>query len=160
MNTIDLAPAVEDGPARLRTLMPAMFRHEGTWKGVYRHYSADADLIDEHDAQVICEFPTSGPHVYIQHNLFRWPDGTTKTAVLPAVLRQGKLWWDVATFSGWGWETDFGIILLNLTRKDDPGAVFFEMITLGDGDRSRARTWQWFKNGTLFRRTLCDETRV
>ena len=83
-----------------------------------------------------------------------------KTATLPAVMKGGKLWWDVEEFSGWGWETEFGIILLNLKRKDDPGACFHEMITLGDDGENRARTWQWFKDGALIRRTLCDERRA
>lgn len=143
-----------------RQAMPGMLRHEGVWRGVYRHFQPDATLIDAHEAQVECEFPTDGPYVYVQHNTFTWADGATKKATLPAVFHDGKLWWDVDAFTGWGWESEFGLILLNLTRKDDPGANFFEMITLSDTGRHRARTWHWFKDGALIRRTLCDEIRV
>ena len=137
-----------------------MLRHEGVWSGVYRHFSPDATLLEQHEARIECVFPTSGPYVYVQHNTFTWTNGEIKTTSLPAVFRDGKLWWDVETFEGWAWESEFGIILLNLFRKDDPGANFLEMITLSDSGQHRARTWHWFKNGALIRRTTCDETRV
>ena len=146
--------------AAFRAAMPGMMRHEGVWEGVYRHLGPDAELVDQHDARIECIFPASGPHVYVQQNTFTWPDGAVKKATLPAIFRDGKLWWDVETFSGWAWETAFGLVLLNLARKDDPGANFFEMIALGESGLHRARTWHWFKDGALTRRTLCDEIRV
>ena len=79
---------------------------------------------------------------------------------LPGVYREGRLWWDTETFHGSAWETHDGMILLNLERKDDPGARFFEIIVMGETGKHRARTWHWFKDGKLFKRTLCDEWRV
>ena len=49
---------------------------------------------------------------------------------------------------------------LRLERKDEPGVRFTEMIELSDDGRSRARTWQWFRDGVPFKRTLCDEWRI
>ncbi|WP_374142045.1 hypothetical protein [Sphingomonas sp.] len=144
----------------LTQVMPTLLRHEGLWRGVYRHVDADGVLVDQHDVSVRCEFPEDGPYAYIQYNHFTWPDGREHRAVLPGILRDGKLWWDVETFHGYSWETEDGILLLNLTRKDEPGANFFEMITMGDTGEFRSRTWQWFRDGKLYRRTLCDEQRV
>jgi hypothetical protein len=144
----------------LKLFMPTILRHEGTWEGVYRHIDRVGEQIDIHNVRIVCEFPTSGPYAYIQHNHFMWEDGRETKAVLPGVLRDGKLWWDVETFEGYSWETDDGILLLNLTRKDEPNANFFEMITLGSTGKHRSRTWQWFKDGALYKRTLCDEWRV
>jgi hypothetical protein len=31
---------------------------------------------------------------------------------------------------------------------------------MSDDGRTRARTWQWFRDGTPYQRTLCDEWRV
>lgn len=152
--------ALSEPVRTFRQAMPGMLRHEGIWRGVYRHFGPDATLIETHDAQVECEFPPNGPYVYVQHNRFTWANGATKKATLPATFRGGKLWWDVGAFSGWGWESAFGLILLNLTRKDDPGANFFEMITLSETGQHRARTWHWFKDGALIRRTHCDETLI
>lgn len=143
-----------------RAAMPGMLRHEGVWEGAYRHISEDGQTVDFHDAIVECEFPDEGPYAYIQRNTFTWDNGEIKKATLPAIFCDGKLWWDVETFSGWGWETEFGLILLNLNRKDDPGANFYEMIAMGASGEQRARTWHWFKDGALFRRTLCDEKRL
>jgi hypothetical protein len=35
-----------------------------------------------------------------------------------------------------------------------------EVIVMGEGGQHRARTWHWFRDGRLVRRTLCDEQRV
>jgi hypothetical protein len=35
-----------------------------------------------------------------------------------------------------------------------------EVIVMGEGGHHRARTWHWFREGRLVRRTLCDEQRV
>ncbi len=53
-----------------------------------------------------------------------------------------------------------GLIPLNLERKDDPGARFFEIIVMSEDGLTRARTWHWFKGGRLIKRTLCDERHV
>jgi hypothetical protein len=144
----------------LARAMPSLAAHAGVWAGVYRHLDAEGRLIDQHRARIRCEFPAAGPYAYIQHNLFQWDDGREYHATLPGILRDGRLWWDVETFSGVSWEAGDGVILLNLTRKDDPGAHFIEMITLFPSGQHRARTWHWFKDGRLFKRTLCDETRM
>lgn len=142
-------------------LMPAMMAHEGVWQGTYRHIDANGVTVDEHAAKVTCEFPDHGPPHYIQTNVFTWPDGRTQTASLPGTYRDGALWWDTPAFHGKAWETNSGLILLELWRKDVPGAWFWEMICMAQGANTRARTWHWFDaNGQLFRRTLCDETRV
>ncbi len=144
----------------LAEIMPEMCRHAGLWRGTYRHVDRDNQPLDQHEAQVECLFPTSGPYAYIQQNLFTWPDGREYRSVLNGVLRDGRLWWDNAMFHGCAWETHFGLILLNLDRKDEPGSNFYEVICLGQSGRDRARTWHWFKNGALYKRTLCDEVLV
>lgn len=144
----------------LKQAMPGLARHGGTWKGIYRHVDAQGALIDMHHATVRCEFPDTGIFAYLQHNHFEWEDGRETRAVLPGVLRDDRLWWDVDTFEGYSWETRDGILLLNLNRKDEPGANFFEMITIGSTGEHRSRTWQWFRDGKLYKRTLCDERLV
>ncbi len=144
----------------LADIMPAMVKHAGVWEGVYRHVDLDNNAIENHRSRVECIFPTEGPFGYIQKNLFQWDDGREYRSVLNGELRENKLWWDNDSFDGCSWETDFGLILLNLNRKDDPGANFYEIICMGDSGNYRSRTWQWFKDGKLFKRTLCDEQRV
>lgn len=143
-----------------RKAMPAMVRHEGTWEGIYRHVDRDGTLADQHHMRTLCEFPSDGPFAYIQHNWLRWDDGRTAERSFPGIFRDGVLWWDTDRFTGHGWETGGGIVMLRLDRKDEPGVRFTEMIELSDDGRTRARTWQWFRDGVPFRRTLCDEWRV
>ena len=137
-----------------------MLDHEGIWEGTYTHVNKELDVLDKHNVRVTCEFPKDGKYVYIQHNHFIWEDGREYKANLPGTYKDGRLWWDTDSFHGSAWQTHDGLILLNLTRKDEPGASFFEIIAMGDGGQHRARTWHWFKDGQLFKRTLCDEWRV
>lgn len=140
--------------------MPNMLRHKGVWEGIYRHVDIDGKLIDEHRMTTRCEFPDDGEFAYIQDNHLRWADGREQRHRFGGVFRDGLLWWDIERFSGYAWETREGVLMLKLDRKDEPGVSFIEMITLAEDGETRARTWQWFKQGSPFRRTLCDEWRV
>jgi hypothetical protein len=116
-------------------------------------------MIDQHNARVACVFPDAGPFAYVQKN-FTWADVRELRAELPGILRDSRLWWDVATFHGYSWKAGDGIMLLNLQRKDEPGTNFFEMITMGSTGTYRARTSRWFRDRRLYKRTLYDEQRV
>jgi len=140
--------------------MPAMRGHEGSWEGVYTHIDTQAKIIDKHKVCIRCEFPKDGPYAYIQHNHFIWEDGREYRVQLPGIYKNERLWWDTDTFRGSAWQTKDNLILLNLDRKDEPGTRFFEIIAMGETGQHRARTWQWFKEGKIFKRTLCDEWKV
>lgn len=140
--------------------MPAMLRHAGEWEGIYRHVDRDFRLIDEHRMWTGCEFPATGEFAYIQHNKLSWPDGRTAEHRFGGTWDGELLHWNTDRFTGFGWETLDGIVTLRLDRKDDPGVHFVEMINLSTDGNTRSRTWQWFKDGVPFRRTLCDEWRV
>lgn len=146
--------------AQRAALMPAMRKHEGVWGGVYTHVDTQGTILDRHDTRIVCEFPKDGPVLYNQHNLFTWKDGTEVRNFLPGIYADGKLWWDTPTFHGYAWETHDDVIMLNLTRKDEPGAYFVETIILGGTGTHRSRTWHWFKDGALYKRTLCEEYRI
>lgn len=146
--------------AALFAAMPAMAGHEGRWDGVYTHLAVDGALLDRHRTETLCAFPDSGPFAYIQHNLLSWDDGRSATFEFGGRLEGRRLAWDTDRFSGYGWETDGGVIMLRLDRKDVPGSFYVEMITLAPDGQSRARTWQWFRDGAPWKRTLCDEGRV
>lgn len=138
---------------------PAMRAHEGVWEGRYAHLDADGLEIDRHDARVVCEFPASGAPFYIQHITFTWPDGRVREDRFEGVVTGERVAFDTPTFTGHAWESD-GVVLLHLNRKDEPGAHFVEAIIMAPDGETRARTWHWFKDGALIRRTLCDERRV
>lgn len=144
-----------------KDLFPATRAHEGIWEGTYTHINAAAEIEDNHTTKVVCEFPDDDGEVYYrQHITFSWPDGRVREDKFEGIPKDGALWYDTPTFHGKSWETDDGLILLNLARKDEPGANFFEIIAMGSTGKHRARTWHWFRDGQLYRRTLCDEERV
>ncbi|MEM9878844.1 MAG: hypothetical protein AAF862_06155 [Pseudomonadota bacterium] len=141
-------------------IMPVMRKHEGIWTGVYTHVDGKGAVIDRHMTRIVCEFPNDGEYLYCQHNLFQWEDGREARNRLPGRYADDKLWWDTPTFHGYAWETGDDVVMLNLTRKDEPGAYFIEAIILGQSGIHRSRTWHWFKDGKLYKRTLCEEQRV
>lgn len=150
------------GPAlsKLKALMPAMFVHEGTWIGHYRHLSESGELLDEHDSRVECTLPDETDVVFRQTNHFTWADGRTLDYGFEGSLRNNQLWFDTATFVGGGWQTEADVIMLRLDRKDLPGQKFIEVIMMGENQNHRVRTWYYFENGICHKRTLCTEQRV
>lgn len=141
--------------------MPNMLRHEGKWEGTYCHVDcATGALLDQHHMWTWCEFPDAGPYAYVQHNRLRWDDGTTREVEFGGVYRDGRIYWDTDRFTGYGWETEEGVLMLKLDRLDEPDSYYIEMIAIAPDNRTRARTWQWFKGGKPWKRTLCDEWRI
>lgn len=144
----------------LRTRMPSIVAHEGEWDGTYRHVAVDGSLLDEHHTWTRCEFPDDGEDHYVQYNRLSWADGRTAEYRFGGRWRDDRLHWDTDRFHGHGWETEDGVLMLRLERRDVPGAYYVEMITLAPDGQNRARTWQWFRNGKPWKRTLCDEWRI
>ena len=75
-------------------------------------------------------------------------------------LDGSRIYWETDRFYGYGWETAEDTLMLKLDRLDEPGAYYIEMINIAPDGQSRARTWQWFKDGRPWKRTLCDEWRI
>jgi hypothetical protein len=138
---------------------PAHLAHLGVWEGTYRHFGADDVIESEYRSRVTCEFPGGGVFYRQTTELFSL-DGSHSKASFDGIDRGDHLWFDAPTFFGKSWETGSGQILLDLERKDEPGGRFIEIIVMGDGGAHRARTWHWFRSGKLYRRTLCNESRV
>lgn len=137
--------------------MPYIFAHEGIWEGVYKHVDVQGNNIDQHKSRVECIFPDEGNVVYIQKNRFEWDDGRVETNEFSGILICDRIYWDTNTFKGFGWQANKHIFLLELDRKDELDAKFYEIIVMDKGSKTRARTWHWFKDGNCYKRTLCDE---
>ena len=140
--------------------LPAMLAHEGIWVGTYRFVDIRGRQIDEYRSRIECVFPDDGPWCYVQKNHYEWADGRTFDTEFGGDLDGDRIFWDTDRFRGYGWVTHDDIVMLTLERKDNPGESFSEMIQLGEDGLQRARTWQWFRNGQPFQRTLCDEFKV
>lgn len=144
----------------LKSLMPEILEHEGVWEGQYQVIDRGGKLLDQHASRVECIFPDHGDVVYIQKNRFTWDDGRCHEVEFGGILVDERIYWDTPTFRGFGWQASPDIFLLELQRKDVPGASFTETIVMGATKMNRARTWHWFKDGECYQRTLCNERRV
>jgi hypothetical protein len=144
----------------IRDEMPVLARHEGDWVGRYIHVDANGAIIDQHASHLTCTMPQEGPHPYYQVNRYTWDDGRREELRFPAAYHDGKIWFDTERLNGYAWEVDDKTIVLTWSYKSDPDDYLYEMIQLSPCGNHRARTWHWFKNGELFKRTLIKEERV
>jgi hypothetical protein len=144
----------------IRTGMPVLTRHAGIWEGEYIHVTPDNTVIDRHKSRLQCSFPDSGPHAYYQINTYTWDDGRSEEIHFPATYRDGRIWWDTDRIDGSAWEVDGRTVMLMWTRKDMPGSYLYEMIQLSEDGTKRGRTWHWFENDELVKRTCIKEHRV
>lgn len=145
----------------IRDNFPLLARHEGVWEGYYRYYNLDGEKTDEHKSRLLCRIPD--PETYHQTNLYRWKDGQTDTRDFPSRVDGKKLVF-YTDIEGWAAAVDLDennrTMMLHWVRKNEPGLYLYEMIQINDENNSRARVWQWFKEGRLIQRTLVDEVRV
>ncbi len=144
----------------LKRVMPAMLLHDGWWDGWYRHFDAEGALLDQHKVKTHCEFPDEGDWHYIQHNWLTWENGESAVYEFGGKLDGSIIRWDTEGFRGYGWQTGEDSLMLMLDRLDVPGSYYIEMINVAPAGETRARTWQWFKDGKPWKRTLCDEWRI
>lgn len=147
----------------LRKNMPLLAANEGVWEGVYRYYDAvTGELTDAHKSRLICRIPEDGkPSDYHQTNYYFWADGKSETREFPANYRDGRIWWDNDLIKGWAaaMQPDDNNLstCLNWVRKGQENVYLYEMIQVDEAVKNRARTWQWFRDGVCFMRTLIDE---
>jgi hypothetical protein len=144
----------------IRKDMPVLARHEGEWEGVYIHVDPDNKEIDRHRSYLQCKFPGEGAYAYHQINTYSWDDGRKEEIHFPATYRDKAIWWDTDRIVGRAWEIDPKTVVLTWTRRDMPGSYLYEMIQISDDNRNRGRTWHWFENDVLVKRTCITERRV
>lgn len=142
----------------LKESMPIIYSNEGVWEGWYRYFDIDGNKIDEHRSRLLCRFPDE--NTYHQTNFYFWEDGKTEVKDFPTRIEGNKLIF-YTHIDGWAAEVPLDTFnrttMLNWTRHNEPDLYLYEMIQVSDCRQYRARVWQWFKNGRLFKRTLIDE---
>jgi hypothetical protein len=144
----------------LRKEMPLLARHEGQWIGVYTTVDAEGRIIDQHKSHLTCEFSNDAQFPYKQTNRYTWDDGRTEEHFFPASYANKKIWFENERISGAAWEVEGDTVLLTWKRNDISNSKLVEMIQLSSDGLRRSRTWHWFVNDALVKRTLIEETKV
>lgn len=144
----------------IREDMPVLARHEGSWEGEYVHVDPAGNILDRHRAELTCSFPTDGEWPYFQVNTYTWADGRREEIRFPAAYHDKQIWFDTDRIDGRAWEIDDKTVILTWVYKQDAGNYLYEMIQIDASGNNRARTWHWFENGEIVRRTLIKEHRV
>lgn len=143
----------------IKSEMPLLARHAGNWVGRYTHTDANGVILDVHASRLTCAFPDSGPHPYIQTNRYLWDNGKSEEFFFPASYKEGRIWFDTDRIIGSAWEADANTVLLHWEYKSIPGSSLYEMIQLSPCGNHRCRTWHWFENNKIVKRTLITEQR-
>lgn len=144
----------------IRDEMPLLTRHEGDWKGTYTYVDSTGNTIDNHESLITCAFPDDGEFPYRQINRYKWEDGREQVIDFPASYKDGRIYFDTERINGYAWEVDDRTIVLTWYYVSNPQEYLYEMIQLDDSGNHRHRTWQWFRDGICYQRTLIDEERV
>ena len=142
--------------------MPILARHKGVWDGTYRYYDPKGDKTDEHRSRLLCRFKSDNE--YHQTNYYYWADGKKEIRDFPAGYdAQKKRILFTDTIEGWAAEVKLDehnrTIMLYWIRPQEQ-IHLYEMIQISDCGTKRNRVWHWFKNDTLFQRTLVDERKI
>lgn len=141
--------------------MPVLYRHRGVWDGYYRYYNAQGEKTEEHKSRLLCRFPDEDS--YHQTNYYFWKNGTKEVRDFPTKIEDNKI---IFYTEIQGWAADVPLdeanrtVMLYWVRPEVEKLHLYEMIQISDCGKHRSRTWQWFKNGRLFQRTLIDESFV
>jgi len=145
----------------IRDDMKLLARHEGEWEGEYIHVDTDGSVVDRHRSQLSCRFPEDDPEVaYRQVNTYTWDDGRQEVIDFPARYADGRIEFDTERIRGHAWEIDANTIVLTWVYQGQDDMYLYEMIQLSHDGRNRARTWHWFSNDHIVRRTLINEHRT
>jgi hypothetical protein len=140
--------------------MPVLTRHEGDWIGTYTLVDLQGNILDRHQSHLTCEFPPDGAFSYYQTNRYTWPDGKKEEHEFPGIYRDKVLWFDTERIDGKAWEVDDATVILYFSYKGMPASYLYEMIQISPCNNYRARTWHWFKDNQIDRRTLIQEERM
>ncbi|MDJ0557403.1 MAG: DUF3598 domain-containing protein [Microcoleaceae cyanobacterium MO_207.B10] len=146
--------------SNIREEMPVLYRHQGDWKGTYTVIDNEGNIIDKHNCHLTCQFPESGEYPYFQTNRYDWADGKKEEYQFPGIYRDKKIWFDTERLDGYAWEVDDSTIILWITYKGMADFYIYEMINISPDNNHRARTWHWFQNDKIVKRTIIKEERV
>jgi hypothetical protein len=72
---------------------------------------------------------------------------------------RATIFWDTDRILGRAWEIDPRTVMLTWTRKGEPQTYLYEMIQISADGQDRGRTWHWFENDVLVKRTCIKEKR-
>ncbi|MBI4470045.1 MAG: DUF3598 domain-containing protein [Acidobacteria bacterium] len=144
----------------IRDEMPVLARHEGDWVGTYLYVDNDGNVLDKHASHLSCQFTSDPARPYYQINRYTWADGREEEHRFPAAYHDRQIWFDTDRIQGHSWEVDGSTLVLTWVYKREPDQVLYEMIQISPCGRHRARTWHWFKNGEIVKRTLIKETKL
>jgi hypothetical protein len=144
----------------IREEMPVLVRHEGDWVGTYTLVDLEGKILDKHESHLTCQFPEDGSYPYYQINRYKWSDGKQEEHQFPGTYHDKCLWFDTERMQGKAWEADDSIIILRFSYKTAPDMGLSEIIQISPCNNYRARTWHWYKNNQIIRRTLIQEERL
>lgn len=148
----------------VRDRIPLFASQEGIWEGVYRHYDASGNKIDEHKSRLIYRIIENDPYPFRQTNYYFWSDGRQEVRDISAVIVNQRICWETDLIIGWAEELHIDDLkraaITHWIRKDDVDLEMYGTIQLSECGQYRTGVGQWLKNGKAIQRTFIDEHRI
>ncbi len=148
-----------------RSRLPAIARHQGVYRGVFRRYDAAGKLTAEFPSEITARvIAKDGKQIFHQTNIYAPANAPRQVIESYGEIRDGRIWFSNDRLDGWSMDipgdpTGRGSVIV-MNYKDGSGTYVYEIVTRSADGRRRSRATQYFKDGKLERRTLIDEEKV
>lgn len=144
----------------VRSSMPVLAKHEGTWEGAYTFVDLRGEVQDQYDFSIDVALSAEDRHAYQQTSRYRWKDGRKQELYFEAQHQEGQLVWDNGRIAGRMWQLDDRSLYLRFGFAAMPDVECFEMIQISEDGETRGRTWLWYRSQVLYQSVLVDERRI
>lgn len=140
--------------------------YRAVWKGAFRRYDSQGDLIEALPSRITLSFDPSLDEPYAQTNCYTMPDGRTETVESTGRWENGKLLFRNENVTGISADLSpeqdplQRSAMLHLSYQNGSDITMYEIITNAPDGNSRLRVAQYDHQGSLIRRTLIDEVKV
>ncbi len=154
------------GPAaELDADLPALVRQQGVWKGTFRRYDAEGELLETFSSMITVRvFREAGGWHYHQTSLHGPEDAPLRRIEAHGQIHSGRVWFTSDRYQGWGMDLPgeapaAGSLIVMHPRQPGVPEVH-EISSCSTDGRRRWRVSQLLGEGRLIGRTVIDEEKL
>lgn len=145
--------------------LPALVGQQGVWRGTFRRYDADGELVESVPSTVTIRVLREAGHWrYHQSNLLGSGDAPQRRIEARGEIHSGRVWFESERYRGWAMdlpgEQPAAGSLLVMHPHDPADPEVHEIISCSPDGRRRWRVAQRLRDGRLLGRTAIDEEKV
>jgi hypothetical protein len=145
--------------------LPALVRQQGVWRGTFRRYDAQGDLLETFPSTITIRIhQEAGCWRYHQTSLHGPVDAPLRRIEAHGEIHSGRVWFRSDRYEGWAMDlpgaTPDGGSLLVMRALESSAPDLHEIISCSPDGRHRWRVSQWLQEGRLTGRTVIEEEKL